>query len=79
MITNTERNAAVASNDRAVVKSTPATTSSVSSVRQATPRRAAPSQAIIAQKAYEIWLARGQEQGCDQKHWLEAESQLQHA
>jgi hypothetical protein len=35
------------------------------------------SQAAIAQKAYEIWLARGQEPGRDQQHWFEAEQQLQ--
>jgi hypothetical protein len=45
----------------------------------AKPQRAAPSQAEIAQKAYEIWLSQGQESGCDQKHWFEAELQLRHA
>ena len=38
---------------------------------------AAPSQAEIASKAFEIWMARGQEQGHDQEHWYEAERQLQ--
>jgi hypothetical protein len=40
---------------------------------------AAPSQAMIAEKAYEIWLSQGQEPGRDQKHWFEAERQLRHA
>jgi hypothetical protein len=37
---------------------------------------AGPSQALIAQRAYEIWLSQGQQPGCDQKHWFEAEHQL---
>ena len=45
----------------------------------AKPQRAAASQAVIAQKAYEIWVSQGKEQGCDQKNWFEAELQLQHA
>ncbi len=36
-----------------------------------------PSDADIATKAYEIWLARGQESGNDQQHWFEAKRQLQ--
>jgi hypothetical protein len=48
-------------------------------VNPAKGRKAAPSQAVIAQKAYEIWLSHGQEPGCDQKHWFEAEQQLQQA
>jgi hypothetical protein len=43
------------------------------------PQRTAPSQTAIAKKAYEIWLSRGQERGCDQQHWFEAELQLQQA
>jgi hypothetical protein len=34
---------------------------------------------MIALKAYEIWLSGGQQPGCDQKHWFEAEQQLQSA
>jgi CheY-like chemotaxis protein len=45
----------------------------------AQPQRAVPSQALIGQKAYELWLSEGQERGYDQKHWFEAELQLQHA
>ena len=37
---------------------------------------AAPSRAAIESKAFEIWMARGQEQGRDQEHWYEAERQL---
>jgi hypothetical protein len=36
-----------------------------------------PSNADIAIKAYEIWLARGQETGNDQQHWFEAKRRLQ--
>ncbi|MGD0745892.1 MAG: DUF2934 domain-containing protein [Verrucomicrobiota bacterium] len=40
---------------------------------------AVPSQAAIAEKAYAIWLAQGQEPGRDQEHWFEAERELRHA
>jgi tetratricopeptide (TPR) repeat protein len=45
----------------------------------AKPQRSAPSQALIAQKAYDLWVSEGQEWGYDQKHWFEAELQLQQA
>jgi hypothetical protein len=54
-------------------KATPAATASISLLHPANP-----SQAVIAQKAYDIWLARGQKPGCAQKDWFEAEQQLQH-
>jgi hypothetical protein len=41
------------------------------------PEPAAPCRAAIESKAFEIWMARGQEQGHDQEHWYEAERQLQ--
>jgi hypothetical protein len=41
------------------------------------PEPAALSRAAIEAKAFEIWMARGQEQGHDQEHWYEAERQLQ--
>jgi hypothetical protein len=41
--------------------------------------KAAPSQADISMKAYEIWLAQGQKQGFDQEHWFQAEMQLKSA
>jgi hypothetical protein len=59
------------------MKSTPVATAAVSPVKPAKPQRTAPSQALIAQRAYEIWLSQGQQPGCDQKHWFEAEQQLQ--
>jgi hypothetical protein len=46
-------------------------------VSPAKPQAAPPSQELIAQRAYEIWLSQGQQSGCDQKHWFEAELQLQ--
>jgi hypothetical protein len=30
----------------------------------------------IAMRAYEKWLKSGCQHGCDQQHWLEAESEL---
>jgi hypothetical protein len=41
--------------------------------------KAAPSQAEISMKAYEIWLSQGQKQGHDQEHWFQAEMQLKSA
>jgi hypothetical protein len=38
--------------------------------------KAAPSWEAIGEKAYEIWMLRGQQQGHDQEHWFEAERQL---
>jgi hypothetical protein len=77
MTTNSGRNTSPTSIDRGVVKSPPVATASISSVNPVKPPRSAPSQAVIAQKAYEIWLSQGQQPGCDQKHWFEAEQQLQ--
>ncbi|HXR46612.1 MAG TPA: DUF2934 domain-containing protein [Candidatus Limnocylindrales bacterium] len=37
---------------------------------------AAPSEAEISTKAYEIWLSTGQQPGHDQEHWFQAEQQL---
>ena len=39
-------------------------------------QKAAPSNAATANRAYEIWLAEGQQPGCDEKNWFEAEEQL---
>jgi hypothetical protein len=57
----------------------PPASNNVSSVKTGQPQRAAPSQTVIAQKAYEIWLSQGQQPGCEQKNWFEAERQLQRA
>lgn len=55
-------------------KSSPVATADVSAVKPTTHPHEA-----IAHKAYEIWLSRGQQPGCDQKDWFEAELQLQQA
>ena len=52
-------------------------TASVALPNPSKPQRAAPSQAAIAKKAYEIWLSLGQILGRDQENWFEAERQLQ--
>jgi hypothetical protein len=62
---------------RGVVKSTPAVAANFASPKPARRRATSPSNADIATKAYEIWLARGQETGNDQQHWFEAKQQLQ--
>ena len=67
------------SNGRGVIKSTPVPTASDSLINPAKPQRLILSHAVIAEKAYDIWLSGGQEQGCDQKHWFEAVLQLQRA
>ncbi|MGD0744408.1 MAG: DUF2934 domain-containing protein [Verrucomicrobiota bacterium] len=41
--------------------------------------KAAPSEAEISMKAYEIWLSQGQKHGHDQEHWFQAEMQLRAA
>ena len=41
--------------------------------------KAAPSEAKISMKAYEIWLSQGQKHGFDQEHWFQAEMQLRAA
>ncbi len=41
--------------------------------------KAAPSETEISLKAYEIWLAQGQQPGHDQEHWFQAEQQLRAA
>ena len=79
MIANTGLNTVPTSTARSGSKSAPVGTASEPLVNPAEPQtqRPAPSQAIIAQLAYEIWVSEGQEPGSDQKHWFEAEKQLQ--
>jgi hypothetical protein len=79
MTTNTGQNTFLNSNARGARKSTPVATAGVSSANPAKPQRPAPSRALIAQRAYEIWVSEGRQPGCDQKHWFEAELQLQRA
>ena len=62
---------------REAVKSTRAVAANFASPKPARRRATSPSNADIATKAYEIWLARGQETGNDQQHWFEAKQQLQ--
>jgi hypothetical protein len=40
------------------------------------PKAVGPTHDQIAQRAYEIFVARGRPEGRDQEHWFEAESQL---
>jgi len=47
-----------------------------SSARNANQQKTPPSHELIAQKAYEKWVSEGQQPGCDQKYWFEAEAQL---
>ena len=62
---------------RGAVKSTPAAAANIASAKRTRPEATPPSNADIATKAYDIWLARGQETGNDQQHWFEAKRQLQ--
>jgi hypothetical protein len=50
-----------------------------SGARDANKQKAASSHEGIAKRAYEIWLAEGQQPGCEQKNWFQAEAQLQRA
>jgi hypothetical protein len=79
MTTNSDPTTSSYPSTRGFTKSTPVATPGVSSGNPAKRQKATPSQAVIAQKAYEIWLSRGQEAGCEQKHWFEAERQLRQA
>jgi len=64
---------------RGSMKSTPTSAANIASSK-ATRQGATPlSDADIATKAYEIWLAHGQEAGNDQQHWFEARRQLRQA
>jgi len=63
--------------DRGAVKSTPAVAANIASPKPTRQGVTPPSDANIATKAYEIWLASGQETGNDQQHWFEAKQQLQ--
>jgi len=44
--------------------------------KQMTDSNSAPTQEQIARRAYEIFIERGQPEGRDLEHWLEAERQL---
>jgi len=79
MITNTRQTAPSTSNGRGATKSTQVATGGGSSLKPSKPQSAAPSQAMIAEKAYQLWLSQGQAPGHDQEHWFQAERQLRHA
>ena len=64
------------SSNRGAVKSTSADAASIAPAKPTRQEATPPSDADIATKAYEIWLARGQEMGNDQQHWFEAKRQL---
>ena len=63
--------------NRIAVKPAPAAAPGMASPKPTRQEATLPSDADIATKAYEIWLARGQEMGHDQEHWFEAKRQLQ--
>lgn len=58
------------------VNSTSVTTASVTLVHPVKPQSAAPSEAVIPQKADEVRLWPGQKQGSDQKYYSEAPSNV---
>lgn len=58
------------------MKPTQVTTATVSLSNPSKPQKVEPSQAAIAEKAYEIWLSLGQGPGREQENWFEAERQL---
>jgi len=76
MTANSGQTTSSTSSARGGMKSTPVATRGGFLGNPARRQKAAPSQAAIAKKAYEIWLLQGQQPGCDQKHWFEAELQL---
>lgn len=63
--------------DRGAVKATPAMAANIASLKPTRRGATPPSDANIATKAYELWLASGQKTGNDQQHWFEAKRQLQ--
>ena len=58
---------------KTATKSAPALAKSVAT---ATRSKAQPTREQIAQRAYEIWLAKGQPAGMDNQNWQEAEREL---
>jgi hypothetical protein len=73
MITSNEQ---IKSPIQGPVKSTPAASAKITAPKPARQLATPPTNAVIATKAYEIWIASGQQTGNDQKHWFEAERQL---
>ena len=50
-----------------------------SSVQDEKKQKTALSHEAVEKMAYKIWLSQGQQPGCDQKNWFEAEAQLKAA
>ena len=65
--------------NRGAIKSTSAAPANTASSKPIQQGATSLSDADIATKAYEIWLAHGQEAGNDQQHWFEARRQLRQA
>ena len=76
MTTNTRKTPPTVSLDPGIPKSTLVAIARVALSKTLRHESAPPSRAAIESKAFEIWMARGQEQGHDQEHWFEAERQL---
>ncbi len=76
MITNTRQTAPPTSSQQGGMKSTKFATGHASSLNPSKPQSATPPHAMIAEKAYAIWLAHGQIAGRAEEHWYEAERQL---
>ena len=76
MTPNTRQTQAFTSREGGPRKPTPGPVARVSSLKPVRKETIVLSEPDIAVKAYEIWLAQGQETGRDQQHWYEAEQQL---
>ena len=50
-----------------------------SNAQDAKKQKAAPSREAVEKMAYKLWLNQGQQPGCEQKNWFEAEAQLKAA
>jgi len=79
MTTNTGKYPSPGFREPAIVKPKQATVAVAFLQNPPKKAKAAPSQADISMKAYEIWLAQGQKHGFDQEHWFQAEMQLRAA
>jgi hypothetical protein len=75
MITDTKQTRAPTSGEHHAMKPMPVATASVSLPTPPKPQ-VVPSQAAIAEKAYELWCSLGRVIGRDQENWYEAEQQL---
>jgi hypothetical protein len=76
MTTNTEKNPSPGSREPGSTKPTLAAAAGAFLRNPLKKAKAAPSEAEISTKAYEIWLSQGQEEGHDQEHWFLAQQEL---